>query len=150
MYIKFIEFLNEERNNNGVEVNHLSDIPVDQELRNYLMENGMNVDDVNLFCKYNDNKKVSVFELIVPWNLHLDLTDILRKGNLSLIELNIGLDFGFYWIDMGNGLTSISNGGISKYSAENDTFTIYSGEKRLNDFLEKDLELLFNAEKYNL
>jgi hypothetical protein len=150
MHIKFLEFINESIINSGIEINRLDDISIDQELQNYLINNGMRSDDVDLFNKYNDNKKVSVFELIIPWNLDLDFTTILSKGKLSVIKLDDYGVIGFYWIDMGNGLTSIAEEGKSKYSAGSDSYTIYSGEKRLNKFLEEELEILFNTEKYNL
>jgi len=158
MKIKFTKFLNENIFN-GVEVKNIGSKSTN-DLREHFIHYGMEDDDVDSFCRNSD--KVNIFELKVSRSLNLTLSEIFDHYNFiiqsltnirqedNFINYNEPVVFDFYWPNMGNGLTSIIEEGElhPKYNA--DIYTIYSGEKKLDKFLDEELELMISSKIYNL
>jgi hypothetical protein len=148
--LKYIKFIKENKLINGIEVIYIGNKRTET-LKEHFTNIYMYDDDFDTLVKYSP--KINVFELKIPFNLELGLYDILEKGDLTaniLYNKNYTnqIPNRIYWIDMGNGLTSIAEETFPNYN--NECYYIYSGEKRLDKFLKEDLEILLNAEKYNL
>lgn len=149
MRTKFQYFLNENQEFISVkEIGQILSWKIIPELEGIEMDK----DDVELFHK--STKFKTYFEITLYFNEEYeDIHHLLKSCDFiyNIYSLNAASDLVIpFWIDMGNGLTTIAlEYGSRKYSI----FKIYSGEANFDKYLrnlEERLELEYSAKKYNL
>ena len=146
--IPITEELREKLSNENIEVEYIGEIE-SQSLEPLFIKNGIKYTDISTFCRYV--KTAKHFRLKFSYNLQKDIRDIFKiySDDISVEMLKTTSYIKIaYWINMGNGLTTII---IEEEELYFSTCQIYTGEKDLIKLLEDiDPNVMLNAERYNL
>ena len=145
---EYTEELREKLSNENIEVEYIGEIE-SQSLEPLFIKNGIKYTDISTFCRYV--KTAKHFRLKFSYNLQKDIRDIFKiySDDISVEMLKTTSYIKIaYWINMGNGLTTII---IEEEELYFSTCQIYTGEKDLIKLLEDiDPNVMLNAERYNL
>lgn len=142
MQTKFKLFLNE--SNSTIEVREIGEVLTSYAISCIRQNAKIKSDDLLIFD--NSGKYKTQFEIKI--NYDTDLEELLSRckyvsGVYRLSKLT-------HWIDMGNGLNNIV---IETYTRNATIYNIFSGEEKLNKFLNKLEEIIkleITENKYNL